>query len=74
MSRNEQRAEYAFRAMQTFIQSNGDNGDAGANLTDLLCNLMHWADEHGVDFDQSLRIAKGHHEEETGPVPEEEVV
>jgi hypothetical protein len=36
--------------------------DRRANLTDCLADLMHWAREHGVDFEYTLSQAKAHHE------------
>jgi hypothetical protein len=34
-------------------------------LSDLLCDLMHWSDRQGFDFDAALRRAHGHHDAET---------
>jgi hypothetical protein len=44
------------------------------NLTDTLCNLMHWAHNHTppVPFDDALRIARGHfNTESTGASADE---
>ena len=33
-------------------------------LTDLLTDLMHWADANDLDFEEQLRVAQGHHDAE----------
>ena len=40
------------------------SGDRQDTLTDTLANLMHWADEHELDFDAAFRWAQIHHNEE----------
>ena len=59
---NSQRAEQAHRAIMYFEQNSGD--DRENSLKDLLCNLMHWADEQAEDFDDALRVARMHYEAE----------
>jgi len=34
--------------------------DPKASLVDLLTNLMHYCNEAGLDFDDSVRVAKDH--------------
>ena len=59
---NSERAEQAHRAIMYFEQQSG--GVREDSLNDLLCNLMHWADEQGQDFEDALRVARMHHEAE----------
>lgn len=60
---NDERANWAEHAIQKFIEITGtDKEDA---LTDLLANLMHWADRNGADFKQALMMAEMHYEAET---------
>jgi hypothetical protein len=63
------RAAWAAEALSVFLRRTGtDYEDA---LGDLLCDLMHWADEHNFDFDAALSRARDHHLAE---VQEAEVV
>lgn len=39
-------------------------------LAALLCNLHHWADRHGVDFDQALLSGGKSYDQETVAVAE----
>ena len=32
--------------------------------TDLLVDLQHWADAKGLNFEEHLRVAQGHHDDE----------
>ena len=57
-SMNERRSEWAYRTLLVFMQHTGtDKEDA---LSDLLCDLMHWCDEDGTDFDAELARARNH--------------
>jgi hypothetical protein len=59
---NATRAEWAATALRCFAQETGaDDEDA---LTDLLCDLMHWSDRNGADFETDLRLARMHYEAE----------
>jgi hypothetical protein len=59
---NFDRAAWAAEALATFRRRTGtDYEDA---LGDLLCDLMHWADEHELDFDSALSRARDHHHAE----------
>lgn len=61
---NESRADWANEAILAFEAVTGtDREDA---LADLLCDLMHWADRNGEDFDKQLSRARQHYVEETG--------
>lgn len=67
---NDDRARWAAVALDAFAtevyQRGSDDEPPATCLTDLLCDLMHWADRNeGVDFDESLASARGHYEEET---------
>jgi hypothetical protein len=60
---NLDRAAWAEEALLAFRRRTGaDYEDA---LCDLLCDLMHWADEHQFDYDAALDRARDHHEAET---------
>lgn len=37
------------------------------SLADLLCNLMHWCDREGTDFDTELTRGRGNYLAETDP-------
>lgn len=43
----------------------GDEEDEALRLSDLLANLLHYADQNGLDFDTCLDRARGHHAYET---------
>ena len=60
---NDSRADWAESALVTFRHVTGtDKGDA---LTDLLCDLKHWADRYGADFHAELARADLHYAAET---------
>ena len=40
------------------------DSDHEAGLGDLLCDLMHWADAHNLDFEAALFRAQGYYLEE----------
>jgi hypothetical protein len=40
------------------------SGDDTDNVTDMLADLMHFSDRYKVDFDNALKNARGHHEQE----------
>ena len=62
---NAQRAEMAYRALKKFSELTGVEGeDESDQISDLLCNLMHCADEQGVDFDECIELAKHHYKNE----------
>lgn len=39
-------------------------GEFDTNVTDVLADLLHYCKFYGVDFDNQLRIARTHFEEE----------
>lgn len=60
---NDIRAEWAGISLIAFQTTTGtDECDA---LADLLCDLMHWADRNGQDFEAMLERAKNNYEAET---------
>ena len=62
-NQNDARAEWAGYAIAAFQSQTGTDDDDA--LSDLLCDLMHWADRHGEDFDVELARARNHYEAET---------
>lgn len=75
---NSVRAARAGLAIKHFIKASQDHPNETAHaLPDLLCNLMHWADRNGVDFDRALATATNHYGVEisqAGSVVVEDVV
>jgi hypothetical protein len=60
---NDSRGGWAGAALSTFMKETGtDQEDA---ITDLLADLMHWADRNGCDFHAALERARLHYEAET---------
>ena len=60
---NFDRAAWADAALRVFRSETGcDHEDS---LTDLLCDLMHWADMNDFDFDAALSMARYHYVAET---------
>jgi len=59
MPDNYDRADWAETAVECFEDATGtDREDA---LCDLLCNLMHFADREGFDFNAELARARMHY-------------
>lgn len=64
---NDDRAEWAGTALNAFQRLTGtDDEDA---LGDLLCDLMHWCDRNGCEFDAALSRARMHYYAETTSLP-----
>ncbi len=59
MLRNDQRAERAAAALDTVYSQDREG------VTDLLADLMHYADRERIDFEQALKTARHHHQTET---------
>lgn len=53
---NEDRAQWAENALKTFSRETGSDMGREA-LHDLLCDLGHYADQLGLDFDDEMRRA-----------------
>jgi hypothetical protein len=60
---NDDRAEWAEAALVTLMEQTG--ADADTALPDLLCDLMHWCDRRGLNFDEQLKWARGNYKEKT---------
>lgn len=64
---NEDRANRAAAALSTYAEqtrNDPNDFDKAELLRDLLGDLMHYADEHGLDFAQELTWAEGNYEDE----------
>lgn len=60
---NDKRSDWAHGAIAHFEKTTGtDREDA---LSDLLGDLMHWADRNQTDFETELARARGHYADET---------
>jgi hypothetical protein len=59
---NRTRAAWAEACVRVFIQHTGC--DREDSLGDLLCDLMHWSEQHDFDFDLALDRGRGHFEAE----------
>lgn len=58
-------AERALRALES--QDYGENGmyqEGTPDIVDILADLMHYADIFEQDFEESMRIARNHYQEE----------
>ena len=64
---NADRAVWARRALATLQKETGltDGDGLDTALTDLLCDLMHFCDQHGLQFDRNLLRAQMHYSAET---------
>jgi hypothetical protein len=60
---NDNRSAWADEAIAVFILATGtDLEDA---VSDLIADLGHWCDRHGISFDEELRRARFHYDAET---------
>jgi len=64
---NDDRAECAHRAILAFEGATGTDREYA--LADLLCDLMHWANVYGQDFERALSRATDSYAEETQAEP-----
>jgi len=60
---NRNRATWARKALESLRRETKCDYEDG--VTDLLCDLMHFADLYGFDFGASLSRARRHHQRET---------
>jgi len=60
---NDKRAFWAEAALLVFQILTGT--DLEDSVCDLIADLMHWRDRNGMTFDNELRRARYHYEEET---------
>lgn len=63
--KNEERAGWAAIAVQAFMDKTGSELEYAVG--DLLCDLRHFCDYHGIDFDDENANGRGHYEAETDP-------
>jgi hypothetical protein len=56
MTTNQDRASRCQGALETY-----DDSDLATNLTDILCDAMHWCDQNGCDFHILLAQACRHY-------------
>lgn len=61
---NAERAAWAHVAIRAFEGVTGAD-DGIETVGDLLCDLMHWCDRHGVDFKDALASAQSNYRDET---------
>jgi hypothetical protein len=62
---NEQRAEWARAAVIKFSNDTGSDATTDEALRDLLCNMRHYCDQNGWDFDEALARSTACYHEET---------
>lgn len=62
---NSDRAKWAGDAIVAFMFTTGTEPENV--LSDLLCDLMHWADRREECFESALEHARWHYAEETDP-------
>lgn len=65
---NDQRAAWAAASIRCFQKQTGTDRDTA--LLDLLCDLMHFCDRNGFDFDHELARGRLHYKEETTALEE----
>lgn len=69
---NERRSDRAATALHPYLEENGTYDETA--LTDLLSDLMHWADRNGVTFTECLERAQMHYEAETTPEDDDDEI
>jgi hypothetical protein len=62
-AQNDSRSDWAEVAIRAFMQATGS--DAGDAVSDLLADLAHYCDRHGLELGHELCRACSHYEEET---------
>lgn len=66
---NRQRATQAAKGLAAYLAAGGmTNDSAETSIIDLLTDLMHLCDGHGLDINQLLERAAQHHEKERADV------
>ena len=62
---NRQRATQAAKGLAAYLAAGGMTNDStDTSITDLLADLMHLCDGHGLDINQLLERAAQHHKNE----------
>lgn len=61
---NKTRAQWALESLEVFATNTSSLGNLLADphevLSDLLCNLEHWANQNDVNFDDCVARGNGH--------------
>lgn len=57
--------EHAHNRAERAMEAAGTSGDPESDLADMLANLRHFADKHGLDFADADRRAYGYYTEES---------
>ena len=70
---NNKRALFANSALSAFVNEVGDSGEEEINLQDLIADTMHLCDAQDWDFDDLVRRARSHYEEEVRIDPKADV-
>lgn len=66
---NRQRATLAAKGLAAYLEAGGmTNDSAETSIIDLLADLMHLCDGHGLDINQLLERAARHYKSERLPV------
>lgn len=69
MEDNAERSARAARALDYYSQGVGyDQGDREAFVTDLMTDLLHYCDSHGIDPELMSERSRGHWRAERYPV------
>ncbi len=69
---NEKRAEWAEVAIAAFAAEVRMHGEESETIiTDLLCDLMHFCNLNGIDFQGCVEMAEGNYREELADEAEE---
>lgn len=62
---NRERADWASMALDDFADETGmEDEDRKTQITDLLCNLMHFCDIEKIDWNRCVALAQDHYTEE----------
>lgn len=62
---NNDRSKWANVAVMAFVEKTGMKEDTEFYLSDLLTDLMHWADRSGFEFEHELSRARANYADET---------
>jgi hypothetical protein len=66
--------EQVTRAREIVRAFNPQETDQETNLSDILCNLMHFCDAEGWNFNAQIERGRFHYEAESGDDPSEWIV
>ena len=58
---NHQRAASAAEAVRAYVRDVGDSDDAATHISDLICDLAHLANKHGLDPIDLIKRGLAHH-------------